>query len=240
MTLAEIIRYRRSVRHYQNVPIDAEKVKQCIELATLAPNSSNMQLWAFYHITNTAVLKELSIACLSQEAATTAQQMVVFVTRQDLFMSRARRILALEIENVFNNSPKEKQTKRIKKWELYYGMVIPFLYARLFGIFGILRKLLVYGVGIFRPIVYQVSENDMRVVVHKTCALAAQTFMLAMANEHYDTCPMEGFDSRKVKRILKLPYGAEINMIVSCGIRGETGVWGNQMRMPFNEVYQHI
>jgi nitroreductase len=240
MTLAEIIRYRRSVRHYQNVPIDAEKVKQCIELATLAPNSSNMQLWAFYHITNTAVLKELSKACLSQEAATTAQQMVVFVTRQDLFMSRARRILALEIENVFNNSPKEKQTKRIKKWELYYGMVIPFLYARFFGILGMARKILVYGIGIFRPIVYQVSENDMRVGVHKTCALAAQTFMLAMANEHYDTCPMEGFDSRKVKRILKLPYGAEINMIVSCGIRGETGVWGNQMRMPFNEVYQHI
>jgi nitroreductase len=240
MTLAEIIRYRRSVRHYQNVPIDAEKVKQCIELATLAPNSSNMQLWAFYHITNTTVLKELSKACLSQEAATTAQQMVVFVTRQDLFMSRARRILALEIENVFNNSPKEKQTKRIKKWELYYGMVIPFLYARFFGILGMARKILVYGIGIFRPIVYQVSENDMRVGVHKTCALAAQTFMLAMANEHYDTCPMEGFDSRKVKRILKLPYGAEINMIVSCGIRGETGVWGNQMRMPFNEVYQHI
>jgi nitroreductase len=95
-------------------------------------------------------------------------------------------------------------------------------------------------VGLFRPITYQVSENDMRVVVHKTCALAAQTFMLAMANESYDTCAMEGFDSRKVKSVLKLPLGAEINMVVSCGIRDEHGVWGDRMRIPFDEVYQRI
>ena len=67
-----------------------------------------------------------------------------------------------------------------------------------------------------------------------------QAFMLAMANEKYDTCPMEGFDGRKVKNILKLPYGAEINMVVSCGIREENGVWGERMRIPFDEVYNKI
>jgi nitroreductase len=109
-----------------------------------------------------------------------------------------------------------------------------------FGFLGIIRKIFVNIIGLFRPIVYQVSENDMRVVVHKTCALAAQTFMLAMANEKYDTCPMEGFDSKKVKGILKLPYGAEINMVVSCGIRDEHGVWGDRIRVPFDEVYRKI
>jgi len=123
---------------------------------------------------------------------------------------------------------------------LYYGKVMPFLYSRFLGIPGIVRKALVNIIGLFRPITYQVSENDMRVVVHKTCALAAQTFMLAMANESYDTCPMEGFDSRKVKRILNLPLGAEINMVVSCGIREERGVWGDRMRVPFDEVYHKV
>jgi nitroreductase len=80
----------------------------------------------------------------------------------------------------------------------------------------------------------------MRVVVHKTCALAAQTFMLAMANEKYDTCPMEGFDSVRVKRMLRLPYGAEVNKVISCGIREEGGVWGDRMRVPFDEVYKEI
>lgn len=240
MTFEEIINYRRSVRHYKKVPIDAEKVKYCIELATLAPNSSNMQLWEFYHVTNPEVLKKLSVACLNQESATTAQQMVVFVTRQDLYQTRAKKMLDLETQNVLKNSPLLKQEKRIKIWKMYYGRIMPFLYLRFFGILGFVRKIIVNIIGLFRPIVYQVSENDMRVVVHKTCALAAQTFMLAMANEQYDTCPMEGFDSRKVKSILKLPYNAKINMVISCGIREEQGVWGDRMRIPFDEVYRKV
>ena len=240
MNLEEIINFRRSVRHYKDLPIDSNKVKHCIEIATLAPNSSNMQLWEFYHITNPEILKKLAVACLSQEAATTAQQMVVFVTRQDLYRKRAKKMMELETQNVLKNSPETKREKRIKSWKMYYGYVMPFLYARFLGILGIVRKIMMNIIGIFRTITYQVSENDMRVVVHKTCALAAQTFMLAMANEGYDTCPMEGFDGRKVKSILKLPYGAEINMIVSCGIRDEIGVWGDRMRIPFNEVYHRI
>jgi nitroreductase len=240
MTYEEVLNYRRSVRLYKNLAIDSEKVKYCIELATLAPNSSNMQLWEFYHITNPEILKELSVACLNQKAATTAQEMVVFVTRQDLYRKRAKKMMELETQNIQKNSPPEKQGKRIKSREMYYGKVMPLLYSRFWGIWGMVRKIMVNLVGIFRPIIYQVSENDLRVVVHKSCALAAQTFMLAMANEKYDTCPMEGFDGRKVKRALKLPCGAEINMIISCGIRDEHGVWGDRMRIPFNEVYQRI
>ncbi len=240
MTLEEIINYRRSVRHYKDYPIDTGKVKHCIELATLAPNSSNMQLWEFYHIINPEILKKIAVACLNQEAATTAQQVVIFVTRQDLYPKRAKKMMELEDQNVLKNSPKLKQEKRIKNWKMYYGKIMPFLYIRFFGIFGIIRKIIVNIIGLFRPIVYQVSENDMRIVVHKTCALAAQTFMLAMANEKYDTCPMEGFDSRKMKGILKLPDGAEINMVVSCGIRDEQGVWGDRMRLSFAEVYYKI
>ena len=240
MTLEEIINYRRSIRHYKNEAIDAEKVKHCLALATLAPNSSNMQLWEFYHITNPEILKKVAIACLSQESATTAQQIVVFVTRQDLHRKREKKMMALEIQNVLKNSPKEKQEKRLKSWKTYYGRIMPTLYFRFLGIVGFIRKIIVNIIGLFRPIVYQVSENDMRVVVHKSCALAAQTFMLAMANEKYDTCPMEGFDSKKLKNILKLPFRAEINMIISCGIREEQGVWGDRMRVPFDEVYQKI
>ena len=241
MNFQEIVHHRRSVRHFDpNREINPEIVKQCIELATLSPNSSNMQLWEFYQITNPEVLKKLAVACLSQEAATTAKEMVVFVTRQDLHRKREKKMMELETQNVLKNSPKEKHEKRTKRWQLYYGKVMPFMYTRFFGILGLFRKILVNIIGLFRPIVYQVSENDARVVVHKTAALAAQTFMLAMSEKGYDTCPMEGFDSRRVKNILNLPYGAEINMIISCGIRMEKGVWGDRMRVPFEEVYKRI
>ena len=78
------------------------------------------------------------------------------------------------------------------------------------------------------PMMLEVSECDMRVTVNKSCALAAQTFMIAMANEGYDTCPLEGFDSRRMKKLLKLPHGAGINMVIPCGIRdGNKGIWEN-------------
>jgi nitroreductase len=240
MNFEEIVNHRRSVRNYGKLPLDNNKVKHCLKLASLSPNSSNMQLWEFYHITDPEMLKKLTVACLSQQAASTAQQMVVFVTRQDLHRKRAKKMMELETQNVMNNSPKEKQESRSKRWKMYYGFVMPFLYTRFFGLAGLFRKIMVNIIGIFRPIIYQVTENDERVVVHKTCALAAQTFMLAMASEGYDTCPMEGFDSVRAKRMLKLPYGAEINMVVSCGIREEGGVWGDRMRIPFDEVYKQI
>ena len=241
MNFKEIVHYRRSVRHYDETKnIDSETVKECIQLATLAPNSSNMQLWEFYHITDAETLKKLSRACLDQQAASTAKEMVVFVTRQDLFRNHAKKMTELEIQNVMKNSPEAKHEKRIKRWKLYYGTVMPFLYSRFFRIAGIFRKILVNLIWPFRPITLEVAETDTKVVVHKTCALAAQTFMLAMAEKGYDTCPMEGFDSRRVKNVLHLPFGAEINMIVSCGIRKEGGVWGDRMRLPFEEVYHRI
>lgn len=242
MNLEEILNYRRSVRLYdKDLQIDPQKIKHCLELATLAPNSSDMQLWEFYHITQPELLAKISKACLDQTATSTASQIVIFVTRQDLYRKRSKFVLEFERGNIMRNSPEERQKKRIKDRELYYGILMPFLYARFFGIIGLFRVLLANIISIFRPMVLEVSEGDMRTVAHKSCALAAQTFMIAIANEGYDTCPLEGLDSRRLKKLLKLPHGAKINMVVSCGIRdGNKGIWGERCRLPFDEVYRRI
>ncbi|OSI15962.1 nitroreductase family protein [Neisseria dumasiana] len=242
MTLSEMLRHRRAVRHYDaDQTLDSSKVRECLKLAQLAPSSSNMQLYEFYHITNSDTLKQLARACLGQGAAATAQQMVVFVTRQDLYRKRAQAVLDFERGNLSRNSPPDRLPGRLKKMEFYYGKLMPFIYARGFGLVGSLRQIIARSIGLFRPIVVDVSEQDVRTVVHKSCGLAAQTFMLAMAEQGYDTCPMEGLDTRMVKRILKLPRGAEINMIVSCGIRKENkGIWGERFRLPFEDVYREI
>lgn len=242
MNLEEVLNYRRSVRVFDKArPLDPEKVKHCLELATLAPNSSNMQLWEFYQVTEPGLMAKISKACLGQTAASTASEIVVFVTRQDLFRQRARFVLDFEKGNIRRNSPQERQRKRIRDREMYYGKVMPFLYARFFGILGLFRVLLTKIIGLFRPIVREVSESDMRVVVNKSCALAAQTFMIAMANEGYDTCPLEGFDSKQIKKLLKLPHDAGVNMVIPCGIRdGNKGIWGERGRVPFEEVYHRL
>ena len=44
-TVSEAIAYRRSTRVYKNDNIDTRKVKECLVNASLAPTSSNLQLW---------------------------------------------------------------------------------------------------------------------------------------------------------------------------------------------------
>jgi nitroreductase len=239
-TVSEAIQYRRSVRVYDSEKaIDATIVKKCLEQAALAPNSSNMQLWEFYHITDSDVLAKMAPLCFNQNAARTAKQLVVFVTRKDLWRKRAKANLDM-IETQFPLTPGEKPKGRAAGIRTYYKKLIPFLYGDLLGMLGLIRWISASVTGLFRPIYRQVCPGDMRVVVHKTCGLAAQTFMLSMAAVGYDTCPMEGFDSRRVKKLLGLPSGAEINMVVSCGIRKPNGIYGERFRVPFTEVYKNI
>ncbi|MBM6991752.1 MAG: nitroreductase family protein [Prevotella sp.] len=241
MTLQEILEHRRAVRKYDPAqPLDDEKVKECIRLATLAPTSSNLQLWESYQVTNPDALKKLAYACLDQSSARTAQQIVVFVTRQDRHRAHSKEVLRAGIDDILKNSPKDRQEHRIGLQKLYYTRLMPIQYTRFFGLKGLLTKLMVQTIGLFRPIVRQVSESEVNTVVHKSCALAAQTFMLAMSEQGYDTCPLEGFDSLRVKRALHLPYNCEINMVITCGIRVPSGVRGDRFRLPFEEMYHKV
>ncbi len=241
MTLNEILEHRRAVRKYDpDKPLDDEKVKDCIRMSMLAPTSSNMQLWECYHVTNAEVLKKLSHACLDQSSGRTARQMVVYVTRQSKHRDHAKEVLKTGIEEINQNSPEDRKAHRIKLQKIYYNMIMPLQYSRFFGIKGLFNKLLAQTIGLFRPIVRQVSEAEVNTVIQKSCALAVQTFMLAMSEKGYDTCPLEGFDSLLVKKALHLPYDCEINMVITCGIRLPEGVRGDRFRLPFEEVYKKV
>ena len=239
-TVSEAISYRRSVRIYKDEPIDASKVKSCIKNATLAPTSSNLQLWEFYHITNVDILKKMSVACFDQNAAKTAQQLVVVVARKDLWKQRAKANIDF-LNKTFDKPDLSLRFLKRKKMALnYYKKLIPFTYVDFLGILGLLKFIVFQIVGLFRPIYRQARLSDMRIVAHKSAGLAAQNFMISMAAIGYDTCPMEGSDTLRVKRILNLPSGAEINMVIGCGIRHENGIYGSRFRIPFEDTYKAI
>jgi len=231
----KIVRIRRSVRRYKKTEINDDDVKDSILHASLAPNSSNLQLWEIYHVTSEELMNRISEACFNQPAARTANQFVVIVTRKDLW--NKRRIFNI---NTIKNKTLNASDKSLKNRDLaikYYKYLIPTIYKEFFGLLGYIRYINAMIIGLFRPIYRQVTNSDMRVVAHKSSALAAQNFMLSMTSKGYDTCPMEGFDSLRVKRILSLPYSSEINMVISCGIRDDDGVYGKQIRVPFDDIY---
>lgn len=238
-SVSEAIKYRRSVRVFKNEPIDEQKVKDCIHLATLAATSSNMQLWEFYHIVSPDIIKKIAVASFDQNGAKTAQQIVVVVARKDLWRKRMHANISF-LKSQFGNKPEAEYSTREKFALNYYKKIIPTIYTDFLGILGGIKFLAFYIIGLFKPIYRQARQSDMRIVAHKSAGLAAQNFMISMAALNYDTCPMEGFDSLRIKKILDIPSAAEINMIIGCGLRDEQGIYGERFRIPFEEIYHKI
>ena len=178
--VSEAIRYRRSVRIFKDIDLDKKKVKDCLVNASLAPNSSNLQLWEFIHISDKNLIKKLGPICMNQNAATTANQLVVFVTRKDLWRNRAKSNIHF-INKSFEESPESISEKRKKGVLFYYKSLIPTIYTSFFGILGMIKYLIFQVIGLFRPIYRQTRLSDLRIVAHKSLALAAQNFMISMS-----------------------------------------------------------
>lgn len=229
----EIVENRRSNRHFStDIEVEDQVILSALELAQLAPNSSNMQLWGFYWIKSDELKQQMIPLCMGQSAARTAKHLVVFVTRQALWKERA----SWNYENI-NRSIVGEPTKRNLRGLKYYKKLMPLLYQNdPFGIMTIIRKMIVFFKAFNKPFMRIGGHADQRVILHKSCALAAQTFMYAITSEGLDTCPMEGFDAKRVKKLLALPKDAEITMIVAVGKGTEKGIHGDRTRVPLDQV----
>ncbi len=234
----QIVNQRRSIRLFDTEhPYDKSIVQRSLERAILSPNSSNMQLWEFYRITSPQAKAKVADFCMGQRTAVTAQELVVFVARPDKYKQSIARNLA-EIDSLQNHESDRGKALRRK----YYSKLMPLFYHSDFlNILSCIKRLIVSVVGLKRPVVHEVSVCDKKVTIHKSVGLAAQTFMLSVKAEGYDTCPMEGFDSMRLKKFLKLPRQAQINMVISVG-KGKypEGVSYPRWRYSYNEVVREI
>jgi len=64
---------------------------------------------------------------------------------------------------------------------------------------------------------YEGKDQLQRDEALRSSGMAAQTLMLAAKALGYDSCPMIGFDSEQVARIINLPSGHLISMIITLG-----------------------
>ena len=80
----------------------------------------------------------------------------------------------------------------------------------------------------------------MRVWAVKSTALACQNIMMGFSAFGFDTCPMEGMDSKRIKKTLGLKRNTEIVMVISAGKRDKKGVYGPRIRMPIEKFIKKI
>ncbi|MCB0536670.1 MAG: nitroreductase family protein [Bacteroidetes bacterium] len=231
-TFDEIVNNRRSIRIFDTEhQLDEGVVKRSIERAILAPNSSNLQLWEFYRIKSDEAKNAVVPICLNQNAAKTASELVVFVSRPDLWRKRIK----ANVENLKKTGLKRETITGGSPFD-YYEKMLPQLYnTDLPLIRDFAKKIVLLSKG-NKPFVQEVMSKDVPVIAQKSVALAAQTFMLSIKAEGYDSCPMEGYDSKKMKKYLKLPAKAEINMVVGVGKGKPEGRYGDRFRIPNEEV----
>ena len=166
----EIIQRTRSNRKFDaNIEVPDDVIVRSLERSILSPNSSNMQLWEFQWIKDPALKESFTALCLDQNAARTAKQLVVFVTRQDLWKQRAAWNYN-KIKEGINGEPNTAQKRGLD----YYGKLMPLAYrSDIFGITTLIRRSLCFFMGLRKPFMRFGGKADQRVTVHKSCALAA-------------------------------------------------------------------
>ena len=208
-------------------------MKECLEEAILAPSSSNLQVYELYWVKDPEKKKLLAQACMGQPAATTAGDLVVIAARHDLWKVHLQKLIK-KMTSDGKELPKGAQN--------YYLKLLPRLYLNdPFGIANLTRKAFFSLVGLTKPVVRTpVNEGDHRIFGHIQASLVAQTLMLAISARGYDSCPMGGFDEKRVKKIIGLPHKAEVTMVISAGTRKPEGLYGPRIRLEYQDLIKEI
>lgn len=231
----QIVEKRRSYREFDSeFTIPDEVVRKSLERAIKAPNSSNMQLWEFYRIKSKKALAEVAKICLNQSGAKSASEIVVFVARPDLWKERQK----AHLKRLEQSPTKDVRNKLFNNSEYsYYKDVMSMFYDSSSPCLrDFFKRIYVWNKRRKGPFMTDIYSKHIPIVVQKSTALAAQTFMLSISAEGFDSLPMEGLDAISMKKFLKLPNNAHINMAVAIGKGKPEGVRGDRYRLPYEEV----
>jgi nitroreductase len=227
-----IVESRRSIRVFDRaVRVPEDVINKCLDLAMLAPNSSNLQPWEFYWVRSPDKRQELVRWCMSQPPARTASDLIVLVARPDVWRRNCDALIS-----------KLQASQAVPESALdYYRLACPMMYAQAWGVFSIAKHLIFNLQGIFKPIPREPNfQWGMQMWASKSVCLAASILMLAISAYGYDSCPMEGFDGVRVKKLLKLPRNARVIMIIALGKRENRGVYGERVRLDRSWCVQEV
>ena len=222
----KVVESRRSVRRFTDTPIPDEVLAECLRLAMLAPNSSNLQPWEFYVIDSAGKREQAVKNCMNQNAAKTATRLIAVVARTDNWHNHAQQVL-----REYPDTPVPKKVKT------YYNKVVAMDFIRgpvnvvsaaKWGVTQVVRKVK----GPIKSPYY--TFNDVKNWATNNTALAAGHLMLALRAHGFDSCAMGGFDEPAMKRLLKLGADHHIVMMIAAGERADKGIYNAQFR--FNQA----
>ena len=222
---------RRAVKVFEPVEVSEGMREQILDAARHAPSSFNTQPYKFYWVQSPANKAAVAKLCLGQKPAVTASVLIVAVADVGSLSSTSQAQLEWMSRNDFSEE-KIKAYRRDAKIGRILFMPGPF------GIFGAIKRILFRLLNLWRVIgIPPLSRQDLFKWATKSTSLACQNLMIAAESLGMSTCPMEGFDGRRLSRYLSLSDRQhEVVLVIAIGKKAKNYNAPPQWRRPLDRT----
>jgi nitroreductase len=220
----DLVRARRSTRHFRPEPVPQHLLDDLLEAARWAPSGFNLQPTHFVAVTDPAVKAKLHPACMKQRQVLEAGAVVVF--------TGDRRVLENNFERVLQH---DRQAGAINDaYEHLLRKAVPLSFNQgPFGIGWLWKAVVATLVKRFIPIPSVQAIHKSFWLAKQVC-LSAMVFMLAAEAAGLATCPMEGFGEHQVRQALGIPSSQTVVLVVAVGYADNSSQ--KKTRLPLDEL----
>ncbi len=218
---------RRAVKLFEPVDVPRDVREQILDAARHAPSSFNLQPYRFYWVATPAQKAFVAKLCMGQKPAETASALVVAVADIGSFRSTTEGQLRWMRNGNFAEE-KIRDYERTAKIGRILFMPGPF------GLFALLKRALFRLLNLWKVMgMPPNSRQDWFKWATKSTSLACENLMIAAEALGLNTCPMEGFDGRRLSHFLGLSGRChEIVMVIAIGKRSRAYNEPPQWRRP--------
>ena len=226
-TLDAIFR-RRAVKVFEAVEIPERLREQILNAARHAPSSFNSQPYRFYWVGTGKEKTEVAKLCMGQKPAETASALVVAVA--DIGSLTATSQGQLE----WMRSRSEFSEAKIRDYERTAKIGRILFMPGPFGIFGAVKWGMFWLLNLWKVMgMPPLFRRDLFKWAMKSTSLACENLMIAAEALGINTCPMEGFDGRRLSKYLGLSARYhEIVMVIAVGKKSPAYAEPPQWRKP--------
>jgi nitroreductase len=197
---------RRAIRHFKPDPVPAELLDRLIDIARWAPSGYNLQPTHFVLVTDAAIKSALVPACLKQRQIKEAPAVIVITGDRRIMQNNFADVLAMEKSAGCIDDAYEKVLRKF----------VPLAFSHKPAGLGWLVKTTLPALGLFTPMP-SIPAVFQRYWLTKQTMLAAMTLMLAASAAGLSTLPMEGFDERRVRKVLGIPRSQIVPIVIAIG-----------------------
>ncbi len=220
---------RRAVKVFEPVEISEGLREQILNAARHAPSSFNSQPYKFYWVGSGAKKAAVAKLCLGQKPAETASALVVAVADLGSLSATSQAQLEWMRKSDFTGEKIRDYEQKAKIGRILF-MPGPF------GMFAAIKRACFWLLNLRKVIgMPPLSRQDLFKWATKSTSLACQNLMIAAEALGMNTCPMEGFDGRRLSRYLGLSgRHHEIVMVIAIGKKARAHNEPPQWRRPLD------